>query len=84
MAEAISWAGALRVLGVTELDAAAAERTAGAVLKYAEDLRRVREAGFAGVLGELTELVRREAALRGGRLAERRCATRRARRECAG
>ncbi len=37
VAEAISWAGALQVLGVRELDKAAAERTAGAVLKYAED-----------------------------------------------
>src|SRR5450631_3256547 len=35
VAEAISWAGALTVLGVTGLDAAAAQRTAGAVLKYA-------------------------------------------------
>jgi MoxR-like ATPase len=52
VAEAISWAGALRVLGVTELDEAAATRTAGAVLKYAEDLRVVRDSGFAGVLAE--------------------------------
>jgi MoxR-like ATPase len=51
VAEAISWAGALLVLGVEELDAGAAEQTAGAVLKYAEDLRAVRDAGFAGVLG---------------------------------
>ena len=50
VAEAISWAGALRVLGVAELDAASAEQTVGAVLKYAEDLRAVRETGFAGVL----------------------------------
>ena len=52
VAEAISWAGALQVLGVTELDKTAAEQTAGAVLKYAEDLRSVREGGFAGVLGD--------------------------------
>jgi MoxR-like ATPase len=52
VAEAISWAGALLVLGVGELDKAAAEQTAGAVLKYAEDLRSVREAGFAGVLDQ--------------------------------
>jgi MoxR-like ATPase len=52
VAEAISWAGALRVLGVTELDRAAARRTAGAVLKYAEDLHAIRESGFAGVVGE--------------------------------
>jgi hypothetical protein len=52
VAEAISWAGALLVLGVGELDKAAAEQTAGAVLKYAEDLRSVREAGFAGALAD--------------------------------
>jgi MoxR-like ATPase len=50
VAEAISWAGALTVLGVTGLDAAAAQRTAGAVLKYAEDLRSVRATGFAAVV----------------------------------
>jgi MoxR-like ATPase len=54
VAEAISWAGALQVLGADELDAAAAQRTAGAVLKYAEDLRMVREAGFAGVTAAAT------------------------------
>jgi MoxR-like ATPase len=46
VAEAISWASALSILGVTELDEAAAERTAGAVLKYAEDLDVVRADGF--------------------------------------
>jgi len=50
VAEAISWTTALTVLGATELDAVAAERTAGAVLKYAEDLRAVRQAGFAAVI----------------------------------
>jgi MoxR-like ATPase len=50
VAEAISWAGALHMLGAPSLDAAAAERTAGAVLKYAEDYRTVREAGFAVVV----------------------------------
>src|ERR1700751_6495255 len=44
----VSWAGALRVLGVTELDQAAAGRPAGAVLKYAEGLHAIRETGFAG------------------------------------
>jgi MoxR-like ATPase len=52
VAEAISWAGALRILGVGALDKAAAAQTAGAVLKYAEDLRAVREGGFAGVLAD--------------------------------
>jgi MoxR-like ATPase len=46
VAEAISWAGALHLLGADTLDAAAAQRTAGAVLKYAEDLQAVRETGF--------------------------------------
>jgi MoxR-like ATPase len=55
VAEAISWAGALHVLGATSLDAAAAQRTAGAVLKYAEDLRAVRETGFAAMVGPAGE-----------------------------
>ena len=50
VAEAISWAGALHLLGADRLDAAAAAATAGAVLKYAEDLQTVRETGFE-VLG---------------------------------
>ncbi len=52
VAEAISWAAALQVLGVTELDRPAAEQTAGAVLKYAEDLHMIRGAGFAGVVAD--------------------------------
>jgi MoxR-like ATPase len=51
VAEAISWATALGVLGAAELDPATAERTAGAVLKYAEDLQTVRRAGFAALVG---------------------------------
>ena len=46
VAEAISWASALRVLGADRLDEVSARRTAGAVLKYAEDLRIVCETGF--------------------------------------
>ena len=49
VAEAISWAGALNVLGATSLDGAAANRTAGAVLKYSEDLQAVRATGFAAL-----------------------------------
>ena len=49
VAEAISWAGALNVLGATSLDGAAAGQTAGAVLKYSEDLQAVRETGFAAL-----------------------------------
>jgi MoxR-like ATPase len=49
VAEAISWTGALHMLGAEKLDEESAERTAGAVLKYAEDLREARANGF-GVL----------------------------------
>ncbi|MFJ5900616.1 AAA family ATPase [Streptomyces sp. NPDC093064] len=47
IAEAIDWAGALHVLGLAVLDADAADRTLGTVLKYAEDLEAVRRAGLA-------------------------------------
>jgi MoxR-like ATPase len=50
VAEAISWTAALTVLGATELDAAGAERTAGAVLKYAEDLQTARDTGFTALV----------------------------------
>jgi MoxR-like ATPase len=50
VAEAVNWAAALQVLGVTELDAAAAGRTLGAVLKYEEDAQVAREAGLAGLV----------------------------------
>jgi MoxR-like ATPase len=52
VAEAISWTGALHLLGAATLDAAAAQRTAGAVLKYAEDLQAVRETGFEVLAAE--------------------------------
>jgi MoxR-like ATPase len=48
VAEAISWAGSLQLLGAGELDEAAAVQTAGAVIKYSEDLQAVRVAGFTG------------------------------------
>ena len=51
VAEAIDWASALQVLGVEVLDAAAAERTLSAVVKYDEDLAVVR-ADLAGVTGD--------------------------------
>ncbi len=50
VAEAISWTAALHVLGAEQLDAASAERSAGAVLKYAEDIGIAREAGFASLV----------------------------------
>ncbi len=46
VAEAISWTAALHMLGAEKLDEDSAEQTAGAVLKYAEDLRAVRASGF--------------------------------------
>jgi MoxR-like ATPase len=46
IAEAIDWVAALELLGITELDPAAIERTLGTVLKYSEDQELVREAGL--------------------------------------
>jgi MoxR-like ATPase len=46
VAEAISWAGSLQLMGARELDEPAAVRTSGAVIKYSEDLQTVRAAGF--------------------------------------
>ena len=54
VAEAISWAGALNVLGAATLDSESASRTAGAVLKYSEDLRAVRSSGFAALATDET------------------------------
>src|SRR5229473_1359400 len=50
VAEAISWAEALGVLGADSLDEASAARTTGAVIKYEEDLQAVRATGFAPVV----------------------------------
>ncbi len=50
VAEAIDWAAALHVLGVSELDVPAAEATLSAVLKYPEDAEATRHAGLDGVL----------------------------------
>jgi MoxR-like ATPase len=50
VAETIDWAEALRALGRSELDAAAAAATLGAVLKYREDAQRVVAAGLDAIL----------------------------------
>jgi MoxR-like ATPase len=50
VAEAISWTAALHMLGAEKLDEQIAEQTAGAVLKYAEDLQTVREGGFGALV----------------------------------
>jgi MoxR-like ATPase len=47
VAEAINWATALDVLGLSTLDEAAVESTLGVVLKYAEDADLARQAGLA-------------------------------------
>jgi MoxR-like ATPase len=49
VAEAISWANALRLLGLP-LDEASAGATLGAVLKYREDEEVARHAGLAGIV----------------------------------
>jgi MoxR-like ATPase len=50
VAESIDWAEALRALGRTELDAASAAATLGAVLKYREDADRIVAAGLDAIL----------------------------------
>jgi MoxR-like ATPase len=50
VAESLDWAQALAALGRTELDAAAAAATLGAVLKYREDTQRVITAGLDKLL----------------------------------
>jgi MoxR-like ATPase len=51
ISEAITWAGALAVLGAPTLSAAAADATMSVVLKYPEDDQAVREAGLAALIG---------------------------------
>ncbi len=51
IAETIDWVAALELLGVERLDAAAAERTLGSVLKYREDQEQVAEQGLDWLVG---------------------------------
>jgi MoxR-like ATPase/CTP:molybdopterin cytidylyltransferase MocA len=51
IAEAIDWVAALSLLGVERLDAAAIDRTLGAVLKYDEDQEVIRAAGLEQLVG---------------------------------
>ena len=51
ISEAITWAGALAVLGAPSLSAEAADATMSVVIKYPEDEQAVREAGLAAVVG---------------------------------
>jgi MoxR-like ATPase len=50
IAEAIDWVAALQALGADRLDAGAADRTLGAVVKYREDQELVRAQGLAALL----------------------------------
>ena len=50
IAEGIDWVAALELLGAERLDADAADRTLGTVLKYREDQEAVREAGLETVV----------------------------------
>ena len=50
IAEAIDWLRALDLLGIERLDAAAADRTLGSVLKYEEDQEVIRAAGLQGLV----------------------------------
>ena len=52
VSEAIDWVGVLDALGLVALDAEAADRTLGAVLKFREDLDQARAAGLAALVGE--------------------------------
>jgi MoxR-like ATPase len=51
IAEGIDWVAALELLGVRSLDAAAAERTLGSVLKYRDDQELVRARGVDWLVG---------------------------------
>ena len=55
IAEAIDWLGALDLLGVERLDAAAIDRTLGSVLKYTEDQEVVRAAGLEELVASRDE-----------------------------
>ncbi len=51
IAETIDWVAALELLGVDHLDASAAERTLGSVLKYRDDQEQVVEQGLDRLVG---------------------------------
>jgi MoxR-like ATPase len=53
VAETLDWAAALTVLGRTELTTPVADDTLGVVLKYQEDIARVRDLGLDQVLGSV-------------------------------
>ena len=50
ISETLDWALSLMVLGYHTLDTEAVERTFGCILKSADDIRHIREEGFAGLI----------------------------------
>lgn len=54
VAETIDWAAALESLGARQLTAEDVDRTMGVLLKYQEDVARVRGDGVRSLLGEIT------------------------------
>jgi len=52
VAETIDWTQALVALGQGELDAGLVDATLGSVLKYHEDLERVRDQGLQELVAE--------------------------------
>ncbi len=50
VAETLDWAAALTVLGTSRLDADVAEDTLGVILKYQEDIARVRASGLSDLV----------------------------------
>src|SRR3989449_5590623 len=52
VAETIDWTQALMALGQQELEAGVVDATLGSVLKYHEDVERVRDAGLRELVGE--------------------------------
>jgi MoxR-like ATPase len=52
VAEAINWATALHVLGVSTLDKTTANGTLGVVLKYADDIDLVHQSDLAALVGD--------------------------------
>ena len=53
VAETIDWAGALQYLDKHELDASAVDQTLGVLLKYQDDIARIRGAEAARILDEV-------------------------------
>ena len=50
MAETLDWAAALQVLGAEALSPEAAEDTLGVILKYEDDIARVRSGGVGRLI----------------------------------